>query len=89
MLQVGRVGSGKSSLLSGMLGEVPLAGGSVACVSPVAYVSQQPWVINDTLRNNITFGREFDAIKFDEVIEACALEPDLRVLKAGAMTEIG
>ena len=55
----------------------------------VAYVSQQAWIQNTTLRDNILFGAEYDKLWYDTVIEACALLPDLRVLQAGDQTEIG
>ena len=55
----------------------------------VAYVAQQAWIQNATLRDNITFGKEFDEKKYDQVLEACALKPDLEILPGGDMTEIG
>jgi len=55
----------------------------------IAYVSQQAWIQNLTLRDNILFGRPFDEERYNKVIEACALQPDLDILPAGDMTEIG
>jgi ABC-type multidrug transport system fused ATPase/permease subunit len=95
---VGSVGSGKSSLLSAILGEMePIHGSKVYMPRDdtteeagfVSYCAQSPWVVNDTLRGNILFGRKFDQARYDEVIEACALLDDLAVLPAGDMTEIG
>jgi ABC-type multidrug transport system fused ATPase/permease subunit len=96
---VGSVGSGKSSLLSAMLGEMePIHGSKVymprdhatkSKAGFVSYCAQSPWVVNDTLKGNILFGREFDQARYDEVVEACALLDDLAVLPAGDMTEIG
>lgn len=94
---VGAVGSGKSSFLSAILGEMePLHGSKVHVTRPagvktgfVAYCSQTPWVVNATLRDNILFGRNFDQERYDEVVEACALLDDLVVLPAGDSTEIG
>ena len=86
---VGSVGSGKSTLLSGILGECRCLGGTVSVSGKVAYVSQKSFIMNDTLRNNVTFSERFDQSKYDETIEACALEADLRVLPAGDSTEIG
>ena len=54
-----------------------------------AYVPQQAWIQNATLRDNILFGKEFDAKKYDKILEACALKPDLEILPGGDMTEIG
>ena len=55
----------------------------------VAYVPQQAWIQNATLRDNILFNTSLDRIKYERVIEACALEPDLDVLLKGDLTEIG
>ena len=55
----------------------------------IAYVAQQAWIQNATLRDNILFGKPFDAKKYDRVLEACALKPDLEILPGGDQTEIG
>jgi ABC-type transport system involved in cytochrome bd biosynthesis fused ATPase/permease subunit len=55
----------------------------------IAYVPQQAWIQNDTLRNNILFGRHWDDAKYQQVLDACALRPDLEILAAGDLTEIG
>lgn len=55
----------------------------------VAYVSQQVWMQNSTLRNNITFGKPFNSRMYQKVIDSCALEADLEILPGGDMTEIG
>lgn len=55
----------------------------------VAYCAQQAWLLNDTIRNNITFGSEFNQARYDAVIKECALERDLEILDAGDATEIG
>ena len=55
----------------------------------VAYVPQLAWIQNATLRNNILFGAEMDQERYNCVIEACALSPDLAMLPAGDQTEIG
>ncbi|OLY85367.1 Metal resistance protein YCF1 [Smittium mucronatum] len=86
---VGRVGSGKSSLLSAILGEMYKSKGSVTIRGKVAYAAQQPWIMNATVRDNILFGHKFDKEFYDKVIYACGLEPDLPMLLDGDMTEIG
>lgn len=90
---VGPVGSGKSSLLLSILGELTCTSGSVCTNGSIAYCSQQPWIINGTVRENITlFGTdspEFDASWYDEVIKKCCLSQDLANLSAGDRTEIG
>ena len=54
-----------------------------------SYCAQTPWVVNDTLRGNILFGRAYDEARYSEVVQACALIDDLAVLPAGDLTEIG
>ncbi|XP_072401345.1 multidrug resistance-associated protein 1 isoform X11 [Diabrotica undecimpunctata] len=86
---VGTVGSGKSSLISAFLGEMDKLSGRVNSYGKVAYVSQQAWIQNATLRDNILFGKPYDKTLYDAVVEACALNPDLDMLPAGDQTEIG
>ncbi|XP_044271387.1 multidrug resistance-associated protein 1 isoform X5 [Tribolium madens] len=86
---VGSVGSGKSSLLSAFLGEMDKISGRVNTVGSIAYVAQQAWIQNATLRDNILFGKSFDKSLYDKVVEACALNPDFAMLPAGDQTEIG
>ncbi|XP_047426931.1 multidrug resistance-associated protein 1 [Mugil cephalus] len=86
---VGHVGSGKSSLLSALLGEMDKLEGTVAVKGSVAYVPQQAWIQNSTLKENIMFGQEIRQTWYRRVVEACALEPDLEILPAGEETEIG
>ncbi|CAG7830574.1 unnamed protein product, partial [Allacma fusca] len=86
---VGTVGSGKSSLLASMLGELEKKNGRVNTIGTIAYVPQQAWIQNVTLRDNILFGRPFEPPKYEKVIEACALKPDLEILPGGDQTEIG
>uniref|UniRef100_A0A665U086 ABC-type glutathione-S-conjugate transporter n=1 Tax=Echeneis naucrates TaxID=173247 RepID=A0A665U086_ECHNA len=86
---VGHVGSGKSSLLSAMLGETEKRSGQVTVKGSVAYVPQQAWIQNATVQDNITFGREKLKTWYQRVLEVCALLPDLDILPAGDATEIG
>ncbi|KAK9886059.1 hypothetical protein WA026_014841 [Henosepilachna vigintioctopunctata] len=86
---VGSVGAGKSSLISAFLGEMEKRSGRVNTLGSVAYVSQQAWIQNSTLRDNILFGKSFDKKLYEKVIEACALKSDLDILPAGDNTEIG
>ena len=55
----------------------------------IAYVPQQAWIQNATLRNNILFGKNYRHSKYDRIIEACALKPDLQILPGGDRIEIG
>ena len=86
---VGVVGSGKSSLLSAMLGEMQKTEGNVNVTGKVAYVSQQAWIQNMTLRDNILFRSAYNQNKYNKILEACALNADLDVLPGGDKTEIG
>lgn len=86
---VGRVGSGKSSLISALLGDTVKVGGDVILRGSVAYVPQQPWVMNASLRDNIVFGHRWDAEFYDRVLEACSLKSDIAILNGGDQTEIG
>ncbi|KAG5674807.1 hypothetical protein PVAND_004755 [Polypedilum vanderplanki] len=86
---VGSVGSGKSSLISAFLGEMEKISGRVNTIGSIAYVPQQSWIQNATLKDNILFGRPFDKKRYEQIIEACALKPDLEILPGGDQTEIG
>ncbi|KAJ0412254.1 hypothetical protein ATCC90586_006640 [Pythium insidiosum] len=86
---VGPVGSGKSTLLSGMLGDARCAAGQVALRGSVAYVSQQPFIQNATVRDNICFGLPFDAARYEEAVRVSCLKKDLQILPGGDQTEIG
>ncbi|KAG8290817.1 Canalicular multispecific organic anion transporter 1 [Homalodisca vitripennis] len=86
---VGAVGSGKSSLISAFLGEMDKISGYVNNKGTIAYVPQQAWIQNATLRDNILFGSSFNRKKYISTIEACALKQDLDMLPGGDFTEIG
>ncbi|NXJ75097.1 MRP1 protein, partial [Trogon melanurus] len=86
---VGQVGSGKSSFLSALLGEMEKLEGTVERRGSVAYVSQQAWIQNDSLQENILFGANLNRPYYELVLESCALLPDLEQLPNGDQTEIG
>ncbi|KDQ52618.1 hypothetical protein JAAARDRAFT_40221 [Jaapia argillacea MUCL 33604] len=86
---VGRVGCGKSSFLQALIGEMRKTAGSVKLGGTIGYVPQTAWIMNATLRENITFGGTEDEEKFRAVIQACNLEHDLEMLPHGERTEIG
>ncbi|OQR86043.1 ATP-binding Cassette (ABC) Superfamily, partial [Achlya hypogyna] len=85
----GAVGEGKSSLCAVLLGELEKQRGSVFVGGRVSYFSQQPWIQNLTIRENILFGKPYDRTKYAAVLEACALTKDLAAFPAGDRTEIG
>uniref|UniRef100_A0A453INX7 ABC transporter C family member 3 n=1 Tax=Aegilops tauschii subsp. strangulata TaxID=200361 RepID=A0A453INX7_AEGTS len=85
----GTVGSGKSSLLSCILGEVPKLSGEVKTCGTMAYVSQTAWIQSGKIQDNILFGKEMDSEKYDRVLEWCSLKKDLEILPFGDKTVIG
>lgn len=85
----GPVGSGKTTLLLSILGELPVCSGRISCIGKMAFVSQIPWVYSGTVRENIVFGRQFVAEKYNKVIMVCDLEKDIKCFPKGDLTEIG
>ncbi|KAI3900401.1 hypothetical protein MKW92_028247 [Papaver armeniacum] len=85
----GTVGSGKSSLLSCILGEIPKTSGEVKISGTKAYVPQSPWIFTGSVRDNILFGNPYDKVRYERTIRACALTKDLELFQAGDLTEIG
>ncbi|KAL9997439.1 putative ABC-type xenobiotic transporter [Helianthus debilis subsp. tardiflorus] len=85
----GTVGSGKSSLLSCILGEVSKVSGSVKVEGSKAYVAQSAWIQSGKIEDNILFGREMDRERYEKVLEACSLKKDLEILSFGDQTVIG
>ncbi|KAF4146449.1 ABC transporter [Phytophthora infestans] len=85
----GSVGSGKSSLCSALLGEMDKLAGNVFVRGRVAYYSQQTWIQNMTIRDNILFGLPYHSNKYAKAIAACGLLPDLKQFPGGDLTEIG
>ncbi|KAJ6500769.1 P-loop containing nucleoside triphosphate hydrolase protein [Mycena sanguinolenta] len=94
-LIVGPTGSGKTSILMALLGEMHFLPSShdswfsLPRDAGVAYAAQQSWVQNDTIKANILFGAHFDLERYNKVIHQCALERDLAMFEAGDLQEIG
>ncbi|XP_066474476.1 ATP-binding cassette sub-family C member 10 [Tiliqua scincoides] len=89
---VGKVGCGKSSLLAAITGELNSLGELVYIwdvEKGFGLATQEPWIQFTSIRENILFGKEYDARFYKEVIEACALSDDLNILPAGDQTEVG
>lgn len=86
---VGRVGSGKSSFLEAILGNIWKVCGEVTVHGATAYVAQQPWVMNANVRENIIFGHRWDPVFYEKTIHACALVEDMKSLPDGDQTEVG
>lgn len=85
----GKVGCGKSVLLSALLGFLPKQRGGVYLNGTVAFCSQMPWIQSMSIRDNILFGKAFDEVRYWSVLEACCLLEDLKNLPAGDRTVIG
>jgi ATP-binding cassette subfamily C (CFTR/MRP) protein 1 len=86
---VGDVGSGKSSLLAALLGQMIQVEGESRVLGSIGYVPQEAWLLNMSLRDNIIFGSPYDECRYRKVIKVCALERDLSLMANGDQTEIG
>lgn len=86
---VGRVGAGKSSFLQSILGDLWKVNGSVEVRGTVAYASQQTWILNATVKENIIFGYRYDPDFYEKTIQACALVDDFAQLPDGDETVVG
>ncbi|KAI0167068.1 ATP-binding cassette transporter protein YOR1-like protein [Hypoxylon sp. FL1284] len=86
---IGTVGSGKSSLLAALAGDMRKTAGEVVLGASRAFCPQYAWIQNATVRNNILFGKDMDRDWYKEVVRACALQPDMDMLPNGDATEIG
>ncbi|KAG5537417.1 hypothetical protein RHGRI_024745 [Rhododendron griersonianum] len=85
---IGEVGSGKSSLLNLVLGEMRLISGSVHSSGSIAYVPQVPWILSGTLRDNILFGKDYNPLRYSDVLQACALKVDIAQMVGGDLAYI-
>ncbi|CAB3365957.1 Hypothetical predicted protein [Cloeon dipterum] len=89
---IGRVGSGKSSILASLLAETGKTSGSVFMSDledGFGYVAQQPWLQRGSIRDNILFGKAFVRSRYNEVLEACCLVDDLQQLNGGDLATVG
>ena len=86
---IGGVGSGKSSLLAALAGDMRKTAGTVTMGASRAFCPQYAWIQNTSVRENILFGKAYDRAWYDAVVDSCALRPDLEILPNGDQTEIG
>eukprot|EP01080_Neovahlkampfia_damariscottae_P008401 gene8401-226_t len=86
---VGEIASGKSSLLSSLTGETSISKGTLKISKDVKYLKKKSFIINDTFRNNILFGLDFDQERYAKVIECCDLVDDIESLIDKDLTLIG
>jgi ABC-type multidrug transport system fused ATPase/permease subunit len=85
----GTVGSGKSSLLSCVLGELHKISGTLKLCGTKAYVAQSAWIQSGKIEENILFGKEMDRERYERILEACSLKKDLEIMSFGDQTVIG
>jgi len=86
----GSVGSGKSSLLCAIMGEIPrVSGAETRVVGSRPYVPQSAWIQTGTVQDNVLFGKAMDKAQYDEVLQACALDKDVELWANGDMTVVG
>ena len=88
----GEIGSGKSTLINAIMNNFDILNSDekkIKLNGKIAYVPQNPWILNDTIRNNILFFKEMDEDKYKEVISLCELEEDIKEFRGGDMAELG
>ena len=96
---IGTVGSGKSALLQAIVGELPVLRGVISRLDKnnenlnstvkLSYASQDPWIMDGTIRENVTMGLDFDQDWYDRVINACGLRMDFKIFLNGDQTIVG
>ena len=87
---IGKVGSGKSSLLKCLGGELyHMLGTEVKLDGRVAYVGQKPWIMSKSIEDNILFGEVKNEKKYKESIKFSGLEQDLKILPHKDKTMLG
>ena len=93
---MGRVGCGKTTLLTAVIGELQpsnvnngSSSGTAAAAATIGYVPQVAHILSGTVRENVLFGRRFNEERYNYCLEVCALEHDLALLSHGELTEVG
>ena len=86
---IGKVGSGKSSLLLSLLGEIDIVRGRVELNGSCAFVPQEAWILPTSVRDNIIYGRGWDEEWYEKVMAACCLDVDMTQLEEGDLTIVG
>ena len=87
---IGTIGSGKSSLLSAITGEMyARKGSSIEIDGSLAYVSQKPWITSSTVKDIILFGKPYDEQRFKDSVRFSCLNEDLKIMDNGADTMLG
>ncbi|XP_067128893.1 ATP-binding cassette sub-family C member 4-like [Centruroides vittatus] len=86
---IGPVGSGKTSFLMSVMGEIPVTSGKVKVKGKIAYASQEAWIYNESIRENILFGEEYEEEKYRKVLHITALEKDISLFPKEDLTIVG
>lgn len=86
---IGEVGSGKSSLLAALAGDMRKTSGDITIGATRAFCPQYAWIQNATVRDNLLFGKDYNRKWYEEVVDACVLRPDIEMLPNRDQTEIG
>ncbi|KAK3753079.1 hypothetical protein QZH41_019291, partial [Actinostola sp. cb2023] len=85
----GPVGSAKTSLLMAIQGEIPLSTGTLSVQGKKAYVSQIPWIFSGSIRDNIVFGKTYDEVRYQRILDVCELQEDIKRFPKGDLSMIG
>ncbi|XP_031634337.1 probable multidrug resistance-associated protein lethal(2)03659 isoform X2 [Contarinia nasturtii] len=85
----GPVASGKSTILNVILRELEISSGEITVNGVVSYASQEPWLFDGTLRQNILFTEPYNQERYHEVVRICGLEQDIQLMSAGDLTMVG
>ena len=91
---IGEVGSGKTCLLNAIINNLlvinkPKAEGNIQLSGKVSFVSQNSWILNDTIEQNILFFKSMEREKYNKILSICQLKQDLQIFHKGDQTEIG
>ena len=91
---IGEVGSGKTCLLNAIINNLLVLNnskpeGNIQLSGKVSFVSQNSWILNDTIEQNILFFKSMDKEKYNKILTICQLKQDLQILQKGDHTEIG
>lgn len=86
---IGRVGSGKTTFLYSILGEIDKVKGTLHRRGTIGYIPQVSWLRSTTIKENILFETPFDEERYNHILKICELEADLEIFPGGDLTEIG
>ena len=89
---IGEIGSGKTCLFNAILNNLDILNNKlnkkIIINGKIAYAPQKPWILNDTVRNNIIFHKIYDEQKYNKIVNICQLEQDFELFKSGDLTQL-